>query len=80
MNEPVHVEVFEDTDPVFDEVNHIRAVSRDGVSQAMVAVRWQKSTGPARALMLLARCAVDVLVRARKSKPVQVLAKEAGDA
>lgn len=65
---------------VSDDVTHIAALSREGLDYLSLDLRFDTRTGPARALFLLARVGVEVIVRARKSKPVQVLAKEARDA
>lgn len=53
------------------------ATARDGIDLAEVTIRYDGRTGTARALYLLARVAIEVVVRARNSKPVQVLHREA---
>lgn len=62
-----------------NEVHSIDARTSNGLDYANVYIRWDRRTGPAKALLFLARVGVEVIVRARKSKPVQVLAREARD-
>lgn len=54
----------------------IFARSSEGLDAAEITVRFDKAAGPAAALGLLARVALEVVVRARESRPVECEAEK----
>lgn len=64
-------------DPLDVEPTHyIHARAAEGLDAVEVRIRIDKSTGPARALTLLARAALEVVVRARDIRPVECGTRE----
>ena len=54
-----------------ERVAHVFARSAEGLDTAEISLRFDRSTGPAKALRLLARVALEVVVHARAARPVE---------
>lgn len=59
-----------------EPVHYVHARTADGLDAAEIRLRFDKATGPARALALLARVAIEVVVHARNVRPVECGTRE----
>ncbi|MGZ0151855.1 hypothetical protein ACXJJ3_32685 [Kribbella sp. WER1] len=71
MTDP-SVQIYSDEPYEPGQVRVIRAGSKYGLDAVYIDLRIESDKSPATALKLLARVAIEVVVRARNSKPAQV--------